>query len=72
MTQSPIDLSGPFSAVYTPTFNYSSPVSGEISNWGYGVSFKLDNMNGRDVTGNPTLKFDDEELYLRGFVCVFL
>ena len=72
MTQSPINLSGPFSAVYTPTFNYSSLVSGEISNWGYGVSFTLDNVNGYDVTGNPTLKFDDEELYLKGFVRIFL
>jgi hypothetical protein len=72
VTQSPINLSGPFSSVYVPIFNYSFPVSGEMSNWGYGASFTLDNMNGHDVTGNPTLKFDDGVLYLRGFVRIFL
>lgn len=70
MTQSPINLpSGSFSKKHAPSFEYSSAVAGELFNWGFGPSFKLNKTNGVDYTGNPSLDFDNETLYLLSWVC---
>ncbi|PBP16573.1 carbonic anhydrase [Diplocarpon rosae] len=66
--QSPIDLpAGSFSQVQVPTFNYQTTVSGDLSNWGYGPSFSLNNVNGRDTSGNPSFTANGVTYYLLGF-----
>ncbi|KAH7350578.1 alpha carbonic anhydrase [Rhexocercosporidium sp. MPI-PUGE-AT-0058] len=60
--QSPINLSGAFSKVYAPTFKYSVPALGALSNWGYGPSYTL---NG--TSGAPTFTTSGTEYFLLGF-----
>ncbi|PVH80505.1 carbonic anhydrase, partial [Cadophora sp. DSE1049] len=60
--QSPINLSGAFSKVYVPTFNYKNLAIGTLSNWGYGPSYSL---NGTDDA--PTFTTNGTTYYLLGF-----
>ncbi|KAK0108079.1 hypothetical protein ONS95_002900 [Cadophora gregata] len=60
--QSPINLSGDFSTVHVPTFNYKNLAAGTLSNWGYGPSYAL---NGTD--GAPTFTDNGTTYYLIGF-----
>ncbi|ESZ93650.1 hypothetical protein SBOR_5955 [Sclerotinia borealis F-4128] len=66
--QSPIHLttSSGFSKTHRPTFNYPTSTDGSLYNWGYGAAFSL-TSNTTDLSGNPTLSFDNETLYLKGW-----
>lgn len=66
--QSPIHLTtaGGFSKTHTPTFNYSTSTEGSLYNWGYGAAFSL-TSNTTDLSGNPSLTFDSETVYLKGW-----
>jgi hypothetical protein len=67
--QSPINLaSGSFSSTHAPAFSYTKAVTGQLSNWGYGPSFALDNVNGKDVTGNPSFTADGTKYFLSSWV----
>lgn len=61
--QSPINLSGAFSKVYTPAFKYNTPALGTLSNSGYGPSYTLNS-----TTGAPTFTTGGTDYYLLGFV----
>ncbi|KAI6716044.1 hypothetical protein PZA11_003964 [Diplocarpon coronariae] len=66
--QSPIDLpAGNFSKVQVPTFSYATEIAGYLSNWGFGPSFAVDNVNGRDASGNPSFTANGVTYYLIGF-----
>ncbi|CZR60675.1 related to carbonic anhydrase precursor [Phialocephala subalpina] len=63
--QSPIDLpANNFSNTHAPTFKYSATVAGELTNWGYGPSFALNETNGKDYSGNPSFTADGTTYYL--------
>ncbi|KAF2247193.1 carbonic anhydrase [Trematosphaeria pertusa] len=65
--QSPIalSLSNGLSLNHAPTFNYSSPVSGNFYNWGYGPAFTV--AHDGDWTTHPSISYDNETLYLKGW-----
>ncbi|KAG4428274.1 hypothetical protein IFR05_016244 [Cadophora sp. M221] len=60
--QSPINLSGAFSKVHVPSFKYSTPALGTLSNWGYGPSYSL---NG--TSGAPSFTTNGTDYFLLGF-----
>lgn len=69
--QSPIDLpDGEYSQHYRPTFSYSDAAFGDLINYGYGAQANFNNTNGVDVTGNPSMTFGNETVYLLQWVCI--
>ncbi|CAL3967839.1 unnamed protein product, partial [Diplocarpon coronariae] len=42
-------------------------IAGYLSNWGFGPSFAVDNVNGRDASGNPSFTANGVTYYLIGF-----
>ncbi|KAI9731231.1 MAG: hypothetical protein M1834_005424 [Cirrosporium novae-zelandiae] len=66
--QSPLQLTSSKrrSANHIPTFNYPTSVSGNFYNWGFGPAFTVTYPEG-NVTGNPSLTFDNETVYLKGW-----
>ncbi|KAF5868937.1 putative carbonic anhydrase protein [Botrytis fragariae] len=66
--QSPIHLttSTGYSKTHAPTFNYSTSTSGSLYNWGYGPAFSL-TSNVTDLSGNPSMTFDNETVFLKGW-----
>jgi carbonic anhydrase len=66
--QSPINLASAGSTTQPPTFSYSAAIGGALSNWGYRPSFATNNVNGKDVTGNPSFAPDGIKYYLKSWV----
>ncbi|KAJ8066455.1 hypothetical protein OCU04_005515 [Sclerotinia nivalis] len=66
--QSPIHLETAtgFSKTHVPTFNYSTATPGSLYNWGYGAAFSL-TANTTNLSGNPSMTFDNETVYLKGW-----
>ena len=67
--QSPValTLTEGLSHYHYPSFSqYDRNVSGNWSNWGYGPKFDLDHPKD-EYTSLPTLKWDNETAYLRGW-----
>jgi carbonic anhydrase len=56
------------SRTHVPTFKYSTPVSGLLYNSGHGPAFTVNNINGKDITGNPSFTWNGETLYLKSWV----
>ncbi|KAH8602344.1 carbonic anhydrase [Bisporella sp. PMI_857] len=62
--QSPINLPAKSLAVkHTPTFNYKKTIFGDLFNAGRGPAFNLKS----NITDNPSLTFDGETVYLKGW-----
>ncbi|KAH6664438.1 alpha carbonic anhydrase [Halenospora varia] len=51
---------------HRPTFSYSTPVAGNIYNWGYGPAFSV-NTNSTPITSAPSMTWDDKTVYLKGW-----
>lgn len=66
--QSPIQLTtaNGFSKTHKPTFNYPESTEGSLYNWGYGPAFSP-TANMTDLSGNPSMTFDGETVYLKGW-----
>lgn len=65
--QSPIALSATqgLSFNHKPTFDYVGDISGNFYNWGYGPAFTV--AHDGDWTKHPSVSFDDETVYLKGW-----
>ncbi|PQE18816.1 carbonic anhydrase protein [Rutstroemia sp. NJR-2017a WRK4] len=67
--QSPIQLSlsTGFSRLHTPSFSYSTPFTGTLYNWGYGLAFTSPSSNSSAITTHPSLSYDNTTLYLQSW-----
>lgn len=64
----PLSLTAGLSSKHLPTFgeNYAS-VPGALYNWGYGPAFSLDTTTNNNITAAPTLSYDNQTLFLKGW-----
>jgi carbonic anhydrase len=54
-----------FAETHTPTFNYTTQLSGNLFNWNYGAAF--DRVSNDTISSSNSFTFDNETVYLKGW-----
>lgn len=62
----PLMLTQGLSQNHIPTFNYGTPVAGNIFNWEHGPAFTA-NTNSTPLSSSPSFTFDNETVYFKGW-----
>ncbi|CAG8956245.1 hypothetical protein HYFRA_00003625 [Hymenoscyphus fraxineus] len=62
----PLTLTQGISQVHIPTFNYGTPVAGNVYNWEHGPSFTAD-TNATSLTQGASVTFDNQTVYFQGW-----